>query len=117
MAGAMGLSEEEMSGLALKSIGDVSVAVQCALSAESEAIDLLCRGVDMADVANAVLKFIAERVGAMCTCMSLDSEIVMAGGLAKSLVGRLSGLIERDVSLLSLPEYAGAIGAVVSYEG
>lgn len=119
MAKAMGLSEEDLSDLALKSTRDVSVAIQCALSAESEAIDLLCQGVEIADVANAAVKFIVERVAAMCTCMSLSSEIVLAGGLAKSqaIVGRLPGLIKQDVSVLSLPEYAGAIGAVVSYEG
>jgi predicted CoA-substrate-specific enzyme activase len=119
MAKAMGLSEQEMSELALKSTKDVPIAIQCALSAESEAIDLMCQGVDIADVANAVLKLIGERVAAMCTCMSLTKEIVVAGGLAKSeaLLKRLPSLIEQDVSVLNLPEYAGAIGAVISYEG
>jgi len=39
--------------------------------------------------------------------------------LAKSqaLIKHLSSLIKRDVSVLGLPEYVGAIGAVMSYEG
>jgi len=119
MAKALGLSEQEMSELALKSTRDVSIAIQCALSAESEAIDLMCQGVDTADVADAVSKFMGERVAAMCTYMPLTKEIVVAGGLAKSqaLIKHLASLIKEDVSVLSLPEYVGAIGAVMSYEG
>jgi predicted CoA-substrate-specific enzyme activase len=119
IAKAIGLSEQEMSELALKSTKNVSVAIQCAVSAESEAIDLMCQGMDIADVADAILRFIVERVAAMCTVMSLAQEIVVAGGLAKSkaLIKHLQGLIKQDVSVLNLPEYVGAIGAVISYEG
>jgi activator of 2-hydroxyglutaryl-CoA dehydratase len=51
--------------------------------------------------------------------MSLAKEIVVAGGLAKSkaLIKHLPSLIKQDVSVLNLPEYVGAIGAVISYEG
>jgi activator of 2-hydroxyglutaryl-CoA dehydratase len=61
----------------------------------------------------------AERVGAMCTSMPLAKEIVVAGGLAKSkaLIKHLPSLIKEDVSVLDLPEYTGAIGAVTSLEG
>ncbi|MEI9476175.1 MAG: acyl-CoA dehydratase activase [Deltaproteobacteria bacterium] len=119
IAKAIGLSEQEMSELALKSTKNVSIAIQCVVSAESEAIDLMCQGVDIADVADAISRFIVERVAAMCTTMSLAQEIVVAGGLAKSkaLIKHLSGLLKQDVSLLNLPEYVGAIGAVMSYEG
>jgi predicted CoA-substrate-specific enzyme activase len=117
-AKAMGLSEQEMSELALQSTKNLSVAVQCALSAESDAIDLMCQGMDIADVANAITRFIVERVADMCTYMSLTEEIVVAGGLAKShaLIKHLSSLIEQELSVLNLPEYVGAIGAVISYE-
>jgi predicted CoA-substrate-specific enzyme activase len=119
MAKAIGVSEQEMSELALKSTKNVSVAIHCAVSAESEAIDLMCQGVDIADVADAISRFIVERVAAMCTVMPLAQEIVVAGGLAKSkaLIKHLPGLLKQDVSVLNLPEYVGAIGAVISYEG
>jgi predicted CoA-substrate-specific enzyme activase len=118
MAKAMGLSEQKMSEVALQSNKNVSVAIQCALSAESDAIDLLCQGVDIADVANAVSKFIVERVADMCTYMTLTKEIVVAGGLAKSqaLVKHLASLLNEDLSVLNLPEYVGAIGAAMSCE-
>lgn len=117
MAKTLGVSEEGLSELALQSTRRVSVAIHCAASAESEAIDLMCQGVDMADVADAVLRFMVERVAAMCTTMPLEKEIVVAGGLAKSkaLIKHLQGLLKQDVSVLNLPEYAGAIGAVMSY--
>jgi len=119
MAKALGVSEQELSELALKSTRHVSVAIHCAASAESEAIDLMCQGVDIADVADAISRFMVERVAAMCTTMPLEKEIVVAGGLAKSkaLMKHLPGLLKQDVSVLNHPEYVGAIGAVMSYEG
>jgi predicted CoA-substrate-specific enzyme activase len=119
MAKALGLSEQGLSELALKSTRNVSVAIQCALSAESEAIDLMCQGVETADVADAVSRFIVERVAAMCTYMPLTKEIMVAGGLARSqaLVNHLQSSIKRDVSVVGLPEYVGAIGVVMSYGG
>jgi len=117
IAKALGVNEEGLSELALQSTKHVSVAIHCAASAESEAIDLMCQGMDVADVADAISRFIVERVAAMCTCMSLSQEIVVAGGLAKSkaLMKYLPGLLKEDVSVLNPPEYVGAIGAVMSY--
>jgi len=118
MAKAFGVSEQELSELVLESTKNVPIAIQCALSAESDAIDLMCQGVDIADVADAISRFMAERVAAMCTTISLEKEIVVAGGLAKSkvLIKHLTSLIKQDVYVLKLPEYLGAIGAVISYE-
>jgi predicted CoA-substrate-specific enzyme activase len=119
IAKALGLSEQEMTELALKSTNNLSIAIQCALSAESDAIDLICQGRDVADVADAISRFIVERVADMCTYMSLTKEIVVAGGLAKSqaVIKHLSSLLKQDVSVLKHPEYVGAIGAVIGNEG
>jgi predicted CoA-substrate-specific enzyme activase len=119
MAKTFGLSEQGMNELALQASNKVSVAIQCALCAESDAIDLMCQGAEIADVANAISKFIAERVADMSTYMSLTKEIVVAGGLAKSqaMIKHLQNLIKEDLSVLSNPEYVGAIGAVMSYGG
>jgi (R)-2-hydroxyacyl-CoA dehydratese activating ATPase len=118
MAKALGVNEQEMSQLALKSTKAASVAILCAVSAESEAIDLMCQGMDVADVADAISRFIVERVAAMCTVMSLPQEIVVAGGLAKSqaIITHLSSLLKQDIGVLNLPEYVGAIGAVIGHE-
>jgi len=115
----LGVTEEELSELALKSKKNVAVAIQCGLCADSEAIDLMCQGADIADVADAALRFIVERVASMASTMTLEPEVVVAGGLAKSkaLMKHLPVLLKHDVSVLSLPEYAGAIGAAISYEG
>jgi predicted CoA-substrate-specific enzyme activase len=117
MARALGVSEQGLSELALKSTRQVSVAIHCAASAESEAIDLMCQGIDIPDVADAISKFMSERVAAMCSTMPLEREIVVAGGLARSeaLMKHLQVLLKQDVRVLNLPEYVGAVGAVVSY--
>ena len=116
MAKALGVSEEGLSELALKSTRHVSVAIHCAAAAESEAMDLMCQGIDIPDVADAISRFIVERVAAMSTTLPLEQEIVVAGGLAKSkaLMKHLQILLKQDVRVLNLPEYVGAIGAVVS---
>jgi predicted CoA-substrate-specific enzyme activase len=118
MAKTFGVSEQKLSELALASTGNCSLAVQCALSAQSDAIDLICQGMDIPDVADAVVRFIVERVADMCTYMSLTEEVVAAGGLARSqaLINHLSGLLKHEVSVLKHPEYVGAIGAVIHYE-
>ena len=78
----------------------------------------MCQGVDITDVADAVTRFMVERIAAMSTSMSLAQEIVVAGGLAqsKALMKHLSGLLKRDVRAVDLPEYIGAIGTVIKYE-
>ena len=118
IAKAMGLSEREMSELALKSTGNLSIAIQCSLSAESDAIDLMCQGADIAEVADAISRFIVERVADMCTTMNLSKEIVVAGGLAKSkaIIKHLASLIKQDLNESNLPEYVGAIGAAIGEE-
>jgi predicted CoA-substrate-specific enzyme activase len=119
MARLLGVSEQELSELALKSTKGVSVAIQCGLSAESEAIDLMCQGVEIPDIADAITRYMVERVAAMSTYMPLTKEIVVAGGLAKSeaVVNHLQSLLKQEMSAVSLPEYVGAIGAVISYGG
>ena len=119
MAKALGLSEEGLSELALKSKKQLSVAIHCAASAESEAIGLLCQGEETADVADAALRFIVERVAAMASTMPLEREVVVAGGLAKSnaLMKHLPVVLKQDLTVLELPEYVGAIGAAISHEG
>jgi predicted CoA-substrate-specific enzyme activase len=119
IAKRLGLGEQELSELALKSTRNASVAIQCGLCAESEALDLMCQGVDTADIANAVVKFVGERVAAMSTYLPLTEEIVAVGGLAKSrvLIGHLSSLLKKDLKFVDVPEYVGAIGAVLSYGG
>jgi len=119
MAKALGMSEEELCDLATKAKKDLEVAIQCGLSAETDAIDLLCQGEDIADVAAASLKYVAERVADMSTYMKLKKEIAVAGKLAKSevIIKHLSALLKQDISVLEQPEYIGAIGAVLSYEG
>jgi predicted CoA-substrate-specific enzyme activase len=119
MAKALGVSEQELSHLALQSTEGLSIGVQCSLSAESDALDLLCQGKEIAEVAGAISRYIVERVADMCTYMSLTGEVVVAGGLARSqaLVGQLAKMLKMDLSVLNFPEYVGAIGAVMSNGG
>jgi activator of 2-hydroxyglutaryl-CoA dehydratase len=79
-------------------------------------IDLMCQGADTADVADAITRFIVERVAAMCSAMTLAREIVVAGGLAKSqaMMKHLASLVKEDIRAANLPEYIGAVGAVMS---
>jgi predicted CoA-substrate-specific enzyme activase len=119
IAKLLGVSEQELNELALKSKKNVAVAIQCGLSAESEAIDLMCQGVAVPDVADAITRYMVERVAAMATYMPLAKEIVVAGGLARSqaVINHLQTLLKQKVSVVKYPEYVGAIGAAVSDGG
>jgi len=119
MSKALGMTEEEFSALALKTTKELPLAIQCNLAAESEAIDLLCQGEEAADVANAITKYIAERVAGMCTTIGPKDEIVFAGCLARSqaLTRHISALLNKNIKTLDQPEYVGAVGAVLSYGG
>jgi activator of 2-hydroxyglutaryl-CoA dehydratase len=79
----------------------------------------MCQGVEIPDIADAITRYMVERVAAMSTYMPLTKEIVVAGGLAKSeaVVNHLQSLLKQEMSAVSLPEYVGAIGAVISYGG
>lgn len=116
MSKVLGLNMEEASDLAIKSEKDLSLAIQCGLSAELDAIDLISQGYDLSDIANAIFRFIAERVFSMCTYMLSLNGIVIAGGLAKSkaIIHQLSRMMKRELKVLEPPEYVGAIGAVMS---
>ncbi len=114
-AGSLGLSEDQMSELAAGASDEGALAIQCAFSAQSDATDLVCRGIPGADVAGAILGYVVERVRSLCRSMPLEREVVVAGGLARSaeLVRRLQAVLGRDLSVPELPQYAGAIGAVM----
>ncbi len=118
-AKAFGMNELEFSELALKSTKQVFVDNHCAVSAQSEAFGLLCQGVDIADVADAMLRFISERVAGMASNMTLAKDVVVAGGLAKSkaLMKHLEVLLQQEIHVLNLPDYVGAIGAATSFGG
>ncbi len=119
MTKTLGLNEEQISDLALKSEKRLQLGVQCGLSAELDAIDLISQGYDISDVADAIFRFIAERIFSMCTYIPKRDKFVIAGGLARSkaLIYHLSILMERELKVLENPEYIGAIGAALSYEG
>lgn len=119
MAKVLGMDEEEISNSALKSKRDLSVAIQCGLSAASDALDLIANGNEISDVGNAILKFIAERIYSMCTYMPVNKEVVVAGEMAKSkaLIKHLSNLMKQELKVLNLPEYVGAIGSIIYYRG
>jgi len=70
-------------------------------------------------VADAVTRFVNERVAAMVSTMPLTQEVVVAGGLAKSkaLMKHLRLLLQQDIRVSSLPDYVGAIGAAMSFGG
>jgi len=114
-AHSLGLSEPELSELALGSTGSHAIAIQCSLSAQTDATDLVCQGIAAADVARAALGYVVERVASLCRSMPLAEEVVVAGGLAQSaaLVGQLRTALGVHLSLPERPQYVGAIGAAV----
>ncbi len=114
-AGVLGMSEGQISEAASGARKNLAVAIQCAVSGESELVDLICRGAGAADAAYAVDGYVVERVASLCAAMTLEREILVAGGLARSssIVERLGRAIGYDLRVPELPEYVGAIGVAM----
>jgi predicted CoA-substrate-specific enzyme activase len=116
MARILGVNEEEVGALASQSTRQLALAIQCSLSAEADGLDLLCRGLERADVAKSALGFIVDRAATLCLSFTLHKNIVVAGGLAKSrlILEMLGSALNQEIKALQTPEYVGAIGAAVS---
>ncbi len=114
-ARSLGLNEAQMSELATGVDGGHALAIQCSLSALSDATDLTARGFSPAEVAAAVIGYAVERVSSLCLAFPVSDRILVAGGLARSseLVSRLQTKLGHDLIVPDRPEYLCAVGAVM----
>ncbi len=116
MAGAMGISVDEMGGLSARATDPVLLSNQCVVFAETEIISLLNAGRGLPDIVGGLHRALAHRVASLARSIDLESGITMTGGVAKNQ-GMFSALEEAlGVKLVCLdmdPQIIGAVGAAL----
>ena len=115
MAGALGLTTDEMCRLSEKGRG-VTINSMCAVFAESEVIGLMGRGTAKEDIAYGIVDSIVNKVKTQCMRMNGRADsYYLTGGLSDNQVFlyRLSEKIGLPVRSDQNGRFAGALGAAV----
>lgn len=114
----LGISIEETGQLALKSKNPKPVSGICAVLAETDVINMVSQGIEIADILKGVFNLMAERLARMVRNLKANSPIVVTGSLGanEGFLESLRDYINKDnddlkIELVKDPIYAGAIGA------
>ena len=109
-------------GVDLATLGDLSrdsqkpaiISSMCVVFAETEIIGLLAEGVAPRDIAAGVQKAIASRVVAMAG-RAVAAPVCFTGGVAlqSGMTRALETELTAPVSVSTLPQYTGALGAAI----
>ena len=109
-------------GVDLATLGDLSrgsqqpaiISSMCVVFAETEIIGLLAEGIPPRDIAAGVQKAIASRVVAMAG-RAVAAPICFTGGVAlqSGMIRALEAELASPVSVSTIPQYTGALGAAI----
>jgi predicted CoA-substrate-specific enzyme activase len=116
MAGAMGISLDDMGGISFQARNPVTISNQCVVFAETEIISLINDGRDRADIVAGLHRAMAHRVASLAKGIELDREIAMTGGVAKNpgMFAALQDALGVTISRVNTdPQVIGALGAAV----
>lgn len=116
MSRTLGITFEDLGGIALRSRGKVELSSRCSIFAETEVLHYLQKGYDLADLAAGTCRSMADRVMALVRRVGFEKEVMMTGGVAKNVAVRTE--LERMLSVRMFaphldPQLMGAYGAAV----
>ncbi len=116
MSRTLGVSLEDLGGVALKARGRVDLSARCSIFAETEVLHFLQRGIDVGSLAAGICRSMAERVMALVRRVGVEKEVMMTGGVAKNVavkreLERMIGTRMVDSKIDS--QLVGAYGAAV----
>lgn len=115
MSSALGYSIDEFGKIDGNIDTPLQISSMCTVFAESEVISLIAKGLLREEIAIAIHKAIVKRVVSMLKKVSIDEDIVFAGGCASNVL--LKNLIEKEIGKkIIIPKYhhlAGAFGAAI----
>jgi len=115
MAGALGISLEDMSELSFQSQHKLEISSMCTVFAESEVISLLAGGQSEPDIIASIYRAIARRVTGMVGQLGIRETVLMTGGVAQSraMVQALEEKLGTTVLVPDKPQLTGALGAAI----
>jgi predicted CoA-substrate-specific enzyme activase len=115
MAQALGCRVFELGDLALKGDKDISINSTCTVFAETEAVSLKAKGANVADVARAIVRSVAQRASTMVKRVGLRPALAFCGGVARNraVVREIEAYLDAQVLLPPEPDFTGAMGAAI----
>ncbi len=116
MAATLGYTIDEIGAYAMKADHAAAINSMCTVFAESEVITLLSKGEKPQNIALGVHSSIINRICALSGRISLDDDIVFAGGVAKNpcMTELLEKRLKTKIYVPDEPQIVGAIGAALA---
>ncbi|MBE9522873.1 MAG: 2-hydroxyglutaryl-CoA dehydratase [Proteobacteria bacterium] len=115
IAEALGITIEDLGGMALKSKQPAQISNICTVFAEQEVVVRLTEGVPLNDLVAGILESLASRISRMVKRLKVANEVVITGGGAKNagLVKALSDKLGYATLVPPEPLITGAVGAAL----
>lgn len=115
MAQALGYSIDEFNALEVNLNSSLQISSMCTVFAESEVVSMIASGFKREEIAVAINKAIANRVIGMLNKISVEEDIVFAGGcFANSLLKKIiENRLRKNLIIDSFCPYLGAFGAAL----
>jgi predicted CoA-substrate-specific enzyme activase len=117
MAGALGVTLEELGKLSVKAENPVTLASTCTVWAQADVIKFLNSGYRIEDIGAGINAAMARRVAILASSIKPEKDVCLTGGVAKNsgvaaILSKVIGLPIR-IARKADPQMAGAIGAAV----
>jgi predicted CoA-substrate-specific enzyme activase len=116
MAEALELELEEFGPLSLQAGKEINISSQCIVFAESEVINHINKGEQVADVISGITQSIVNSLVTMVNRIGLVEDVCLTGGVAKN-TGVVTKLAEKlDTNIRQMPhdpQFVGALGAAI----
>ena len=115
IAEALGITIQDLGGMALKSNQPAQISNICTVFAEQEVVARLAEGVPLNDLVAGILESLASRISRMVKRLKVADEVVITGGGAKNagLVKALSDKLGYATLVPPEPLITGAVGAAL----
>ena len=115
IAKTLGYELEEFGTEALKAQGNIQINSMCTVFAQSEVVSLLARRQKREDIARGIHMAIVTRTLSLLKRVSIQEEIVFAGGVAQNGCIRdfLRGTLGAEIKIPLNPKIVGAYGAAL----
>lgn len=118
VADRLGVRLEDLGPMSARSTSPASISSTCIVFAETEIIGLLSTGISAEDIVAGVQNSIAIRIAAMAG-RSITAPVVFTGGVAivPGMDRALSEALNHPITIVSNPQYTGALGAAIIAAG
>jgi predicted CoA-substrate-specific enzyme activase len=115
MARSLGYTIDEFGVQALKATKNLQINSMCTVFAESEVTSLVAKGEDRREIALGLHSSVVRRAVSMLKRVSINADIVFAGGVAKNPGMRrlLENNLEQPILIPEEPQMVGALGAAL----